>query len=286
MSLNYSNSNNNPQLIPKSAPAQSQSQNNLKTPDINLLIINPSPRHIKLFESKLKILNTKFDIFREKYNFNEVDAYKECRDFFLSHPEYTHMAILPDDLLVDIKHVDKLLDDLKEYDYEVLSGICNFALSSKNFFNNMACIEYNNYGAVDQIAKTGRFDYFKQIMSRERYKEIKEQMANKPNRIIRVALSNFPFTIVKRSVVEQIEFGANLMGVDTVFFQDCINKGIKTYADLDVEMLHIKGIEKNNDMQDSILMAFDMSISTEINYIKSKPPKKEEVFLPRIQIPA
>lgn len=280
---------NTSQLIPKQAPAQSvqqqqipNNQNNNNT-KVNLLITSPSPRHIKLFESKLKILNTKYDIYLEKYNFDEVDAYKQCRDFFLSHTEYTHMAILPDDLLVDLKHVDKLIDDLEKYDYDVLSGICNFALTSKNFLNHMTCIEYSNYGAVDQLAKTGRFDYFRQIMTRDRYDEIKKQMATKPNRIIRVGLSNFPFTIIKRSVVEQIEFGMNLMGVDTVFFQSCINKGIATYADLDVEMLHLKGIEKNGDMSTSVLMAFDMNVSTEVNYIKSKPPQKDHIFLPKIE---
>lgn len=260
-------------------------KNNVSAPSnnqtINLLIINPSPRNIKIFESKLNILNTKYDIFREKYNFNEVDAYNTCRQFFLDHTEYTHMAVLPDDLLVDVRHVEKLLDDLIEHDYPVLSGICNFAMSTKNFFNNMAAIDYKNYGAVSELSKTGRFNYFKQIMSRDRYKQIKEEMKDKPNRIIRVALSNFPFTIIRRDVVEKIQFGANLMGVDTVFFQSCINQNIPTYADLDVEMLHIKGIEENHEMQKSIIMAFDMNISTRV--YTSKTSQKEEVFLPKVQ---
>lgn len=257
----------------KSAPKQ----------EINLLIINPSPRKIKVFETKLKLLNQKYDIFRERFNFEELKAYEVCRDFFLEHTEYTHMAILPDDLLVDVAHVDKLVEDLRLYDYDVLSGISNFALTTKGFLNHMTAIDYKNYGAVDQLAKTGRFDYFKQVMTRDQYDQIKKDMANKPNRIIRVALSNFPFTIIKRHVVEKIPFGHNLMGVDTVFFQSCINKGIATYADLDVQMVHLKGIEKNHEMQTSILMAFDRSVSTEISYIMSNPPKKEEVFLPKIQ---
>ncbi len=267
----------------QSAPKQEQSNQN---PTINLLIINPSPRKIKLFEAKLSILNTKYDILREKNNFNEVEAYNNCRDYFLSHPEYTHMAILPDDLLVDLKHVDKLVEDLEKYDYDVLSGISNFSMESRNFFNHMTCIDYLNYGAVDQLAQTARFDYFTQVMTREKYTKIKEDMANKPNRIIRVALSNFPLTIAKRHVIEKIEFGGSLMGVDTVFFQSCINKGIATYADLDVEMLHIKGIEDNHEMKNSILMAFDMSVTTRIHNIVSNPPKKEQIFLPKIQQPA
>ena len=258
-------------------------QNNNKQEQINLLIINPSPRKIKVFEVKLKLLNQKYDIFRERFNFEELKAYETCRDFFLEHTEYTHMAILPDDLLVDVAHVDKLVEDLRLYDYDVLSGISNFALTTKGFLNHMTAIDYKNYGAVDQLAKTGRFDYFKQVMTRDQYDKIKKDMANKPNRIIRVALSNFPFTIAKRHVVEKIPFGHNLMGVDTVFFQSCINKGIATYADLDVELVHLKGIEKNHEMQASILFAFDRNVSTEISYIMSNPPRKEEIFLPKIQ---
>lgn len=267
----------------ESTQAQSAPNKEQSNTAVNLLIINPSPRKIKLFEAKLEILNTKYDILREKYNFNEVEAYNNCRDYFLSHPEYTHMAILPDDLLVDLKHVDRLVEDLEKYDYDVLSGISNFAMSSKNFWNRMTCIEYNNYGAVDQLAKTARFDYFNQVMTRERYDKLKEEMVNKPNRIIRVALSNFPFTIAKRSVIEKFEFGMSLMGVDTVFFQSCINNGIATYADLDVQMVHIKGIEENHEMKDSIFMAFDRSVTTKIHFIVSNPPKKEQVFLPKIQ---
>lgn len=250
---------------------------------INLLILNPSPRKIKIFEAKLEILNQKYDILRIKNNFNETDAYNTGRQWFLSHPEYTHLAILPDDLLLDLKHVDKLVEDLELYDYDVLSGISNFALSTPKFFNNMTAIEHKKYEAVDEIRRTGRYNYFRDIMSRADYDKIKEDMKNRPNRIIRVAMSMFPFTIIKRHIIEKFEFGANLMGVDTVFFQNCIKNNIATYADLDVEMWHIKGIEKNDSMQESIIMAFDKNISTGVYYSKLNPPQKEEIFLPKIQ---
>ncbi|MFI5405868.1 MAG: hypothetical protein ACHQ1D_05065 [Nitrososphaerales archaeon] len=262
---------------------QQQQQQQEQKPPLNLLIINPSPRKIKWFEAKLKILNTKYDIFRAKDNLDEVDAYKVCRDFFLEHTEYTHMAILPDDLLVDLRHVDRLVEDLEQFDYDVLSGISNFACTSMSMWEKMTCIDYKNYGAVDQLAKTGRFDYFRQTMTRKEYDKIKKDMENKPNRIIRVALSNFPFTVVKRSVVEQIEFGINLMGVDTVFFQSCIKKGIPTYADLDVQLVHLKGIEKNHELSTHILPAFEQNINTNVLFSNSKPAVKQEIFLPKVQ---
>lgn len=250
---------------------------------VNLLILNPSPRHIKIFEAKLQKLNSKYDILRIKNDFDEKHAYNSGREWFLQHPEYTHLAILPDDLLIDTKHVGKLVQDLQEFDYDVLSGISNFALSTANFFNKMTAIDYKKYEAVDQLKKTGRFDYFKHIMTRAEYKQIKEDMKNKPNRIIRVALSNFPFTIAKRHVIEKIVFDSNLMGVDTAFFQSCIINNIATYADLDVESWHIKGIENNKQMKESIIMAFDKNISTRVHYVESNKPEREEVFLPKVQ---
>ena len=48
-------------------------------------------------------------------------------------------------------------------------------------------------------------------------------------------------------------------------------------------MLHIKGIEENHEMQGSILMAFDMSVTTKIHNIISNPPKKEQIFLAKIE---
>lgn len=254
---------------------------NLPAP--NLLLASPSPRKIKPFERKLQALNQKYDIFLSKFNFDEINAYQTIRNYFLEHTEYTHLAILPDDLLVDVKHVDKIVEDLIESDYQVISGISNFACTTKKFFNNMTCIEYGKIDAQEQLKKTGRYNYFQHIMNRDRYNEIREQMKDKPNRIIRVIFSAFPFTVIRRDVVEKIEFGMNLMGVDTVFFQSCLKLGIPTFVDLDVQTLHLKGIEENRDIDYLINMAFKDNIDTKVTYVKSKPPEKQDIFLPKIQ---
>ena len=264
----------------KASPTRSRTSNNKP---IKLLILNPSPRKIKIFQVKLDKINKKYDVLRIKNDFNEKNAYNSGRKFFLEHTEYTHLAILPDDLLCEPEDVDKLVKDLEEFDYPVLSGICNFAMSTPKFFNNMSAIEYTKYDAVDEISRTGRFNYFQQIMSRARYKELKEEMKDKPNRIIRVALANFPLTIARRDVIEKFEFNANLMGVDTVFAQDCINNSIPMYVDLDVEMWHIKGIEQNHEMRNSIIMAFDRNIDTSVNMSAFNPPLREEIFLPAVE---
>jgi len=147
----------------------------------------------------------------------------------------------------------------------------------------MTAIEYGKIDALEQMRKTGRYNYFRDIMSRDRYNQIKEQMKDKPNRIIRVIMSSFPLTVIRRDIVEKLEFGMNLMGVDTDFFQKCINAGIPTYADLDVQTLHLKGIEENRDIDYLINMAFHDNIDTKVNYIKSNPPERQEIFLPKVK---
>lgn len=256
---------------------------NLKIPAPKLLIAVPSPRKIKQFKEKLDILNTKYDVFIVKNDFIEVNAYKSIRDFFLQHIEYTHLAILPDDLLVDMRHVDKLVDDLKQYDYAVLSGICNFACTNRRMFEKMGAIEYGKVDALQRMISTGRFDYQGDIMTRQRYNEIKKQMEKKTNRIIRVSHSAFPLTIIRRDVVEKIEFGTNLMGVDTHFFQQVNTLGITAYADLDVETFHLKGIEQNRDMKKLLTTGFNENIDTRVVYTKSNPPQRDEIFLPAVQ---
>jgi hypothetical protein len=36
-------------------------------------------------------------------------------------------------------------------------------------------------------------------------------------------------------------------------------------------------------MQNSIVMAYDRNISTAVTYLKSNPPERKEVFLPKIE---
>lgn len=248
-----------------------------------LLISSPSPRKIKQFKEKLDYLNTKYDVFQVKYDFVEINAYKSIRDFFLSHTEYTHLAIIPDDLLVDMVHVDRLMQHIQEYDYAVISGICNFACINRKFFNKMGAIEYGKVDAYDRMKKTGRFDYFKDIMTRERFDEIREKLKDKPNRIIRVSHSAFPLTIIRRDVVEKIEFGSNLMGVDTDFFQKLIKEGVAAYADLDVQTLHLKGIEDNRDIDELLNTAYFENIDTRVKYTPSNPPERQEIFTPAVK---
>ncbi len=245
---------------------------------IKLLIFNPSPRLIPVFESKVKLLNSKYDIYRVRFNWNEQDAYEQGRQFFLSHPEYTHMAILPDDLLVDTHHVDKLVSDLEENpNIEVLSGLCNFSMINKKFYNTLAVIPYDRIQAYVTFRTLAKYNY-ESLLNRDDYTE-------QPKGVRRVLFAAFSFTIISRRILEMFGFRpikpsgqiVDGMGLDTLFYNNCYRKNIVCWADYDVMLVHIKDIERNNDMTHIIRMAYDNNIKTGL--VKSPSFKQENVLL-------
>ena len=267
---------------------QNQSQNhtqvNNKTNSnnkINLLIFNPSPRAIRQFEYKVKLLNSKYDIYRVKFDFNELHAFNAGRDFFLYDPQgrkYTHMAILPDDLLVELHHVDKLVSDLeKNPKIDVLSAVCNWSYVNQKFFNTLALIPFDSRGSFQLFKNQAKYK-FDSLLQREQYNK-------EPKGIQRVLFAAFSFTIASRRVIEQFGFTpiqpaglvADGMGLDTIFYNNCLRKGINCYADYDVMTLHIKDMEYNNDVSYGIRYADEHNVSTKV--IKSPRFKQENVLL-------
>lgn len=247
---------------------------------MNLLIFNPSPRLIKVFESKVKQLNTKYDIYRVRFNYNEQHAYEEGRQFFLSHPEYTHLAILPDDLLIETHQVDQLVSDLENNiskPMDVLSGICNFSLVNKKFYNTLAVIPSESTPSYQMFRNQAKYMY-ESLTTRNRYSE-------GPKGIRKVLFAAFSFTIAARHVMEQFGFRPipptgqifDGMGLDTLFYNNCLRKNITCWADYDVMLLHIKDIERNNDMTHIIKYAYDNNINTQL--VKSPSLKQENILL-------
>ena len=87
-----------------------------------VLIAIPSPRDLPQFaEAVNKIPADKLFC---KY-MHEQQAYDTIRENFLTsaNEQYTHLAILPDDLIVTPYHWQQLVEDLHEYDFPVLCGV-------------------------------------------------------------------------------------------------------------------------------------------------------------------
>lgn len=213
-----------------------------------------------------------------RFNWNEQDAYEEGRQFFLSHPEYTHFAILPDDLLIDLHQIDKLVSDLENNpNMEVLSALCNFSLVNKKFYNTLAVIPYSRGYTFMMFKNLAKYEY-ESLLNRDDYNKGKKGLQ-------RVLFAAFSFTIVNRRVMEMFGFRpvkpsgqiVDGMGLDTLFYNNCFRKSISCWADFDVMLLHIKDIERNNDMTHIIRFAYENNISTQL--VKSPSYKQENVLL-------
>lgn len=267
--------NNSPQS------QQQQGQNPPPHQNNKLLIFNPSPRLIRVFESKVKLLNSKYDIFRVKYDFDERHAYYQGRDYFLNDPQgkkYTHMAILPDDLLIETHQVDKLMSELeRKPDMDVLSGVCNWSMINQKFYNTVAVIPFDRRGAYPLFKTQAKYQYIS-LLQREQYKA-------ETKGVKRVLFAAFSFTIISRKVLEQFGFEpiqpsgqvVDGMGKDTIFYNNCYRKGIQCYADYDTMLLHIKDIERNNDITSVIRYADENNIKTGL--VMNPNFKQENVLL-------
>ena len=227
--------------------------------NVNPLIGIPSPRHIPIVVEALN--KVKQDKLWLKDNFDELQVYELMRNYFLKNTKYTHLVILPDDLLVDIEAFEKLITDLKKKDYPVLSGICNFNCDKWETYNIDLAIDYNHQtGKAYLLAnEIPHFDYY---VPTGKLKGIK-----------RVAFSGFPITFIRRDVVEKIPFGSTGKGIDSQFSVDLLKKKIDQYVDFDARSLHLKGIENCEDIGFLMTFQFDNNISTQVNFKRKVTPK-------------
>jgi len=92
-----------------------------------LLIFIPSPRDDPEFEECVAKLP--HDKIWFKYHPYYKEPYNKARAFFLAHPEYSHFAICPDDLMVTPEGVEKLWKEAQTRD--VIMGICNVGVTEE-----------------------------------------------------------------------------------------------------------------------------------------------------------
>jgi len=80
---------------------------------INPLLCIFCPRYIYTTENAFNNIK-KYDKLWIK-NMNNYDAHSAAKEFFIEHSdEYTHVARIPNDIIMTEKHVDKLVSDIEE----------------------------------------------------------------------------------------------------------------------------------------------------------------------------
>lgn len=158
----------------------------------NILFFIPSPRDIDIVRQRIEeIIYPRYDVLWVKY-FNELDAYKIGRKIFLGLCDiynYDYFCIIPDDLVLNQKSFDLLIDELnKRYRYEVLSGICNVSNHNWDMWNSATAV-FSPMPTRDPL-------YYNWI----NFDDVS------PPEVKRVIFAGFPVTFISKGVMKSINF--------------------------------------------------------------------------------
>jgi hypothetical protein len=158
------------------------------------------------------------------------------KDTFLRSPEYSHLAILPDDVIIPPESIDILLDDLSREDYPFLCGSANLDNTEEGKKTLTVSLNLTSPSLL-------RYDFI--IEGSELYKKL----LNSPQPII-VKHMGDPFPIIRRDIVNQLSFDnvASYNGVhdeygcceDVMMSYELDKLGIPIYCDLRARMNHLK----------------------------------------------
>ena len=153
------------------------------------------------------------------------------RLFFLRNPEYTHLVLATDDIVVEPHHVSLIERDLQRLDPPVLSGMMNVDLDDEVFVNLSMSLPMKDR-RLRKYSWLTRDDVF-----------VKED-------IFQVAFSGFPLMAIRRDVVNKLSFDADKVfkglpphrgaSLDFVFCWYCQEGDIPIMVDKRIDMLHLR----------------------------------------------
>lgn len=172
----------------------------------------------------------------------QTQSYALIRDYFLTHKQYTHLVMLPDDLLAEYSHFVSLQGRVMETDHPVLSGICNA------YCRTEAEIATKTDVCVDKPLARDR---------RERVINVDDRHSLKRG-IIRVKYVGLSLIFIRRDVVERFPFEGDLkyqdirrvrpylrynMNSDAMFCNNCIDRDIPIMVDTRIFMFHLRIVQ-------------------------------------------
>ncbi len=170
-----------------------------------------------------------------KYHEHDV-AHKIARNFVLSHSEYTHMLIYAEDIIATPDMVKLLIEDAKEYDYPVISGVCTYDFKH-DWLSVTKRVVSPNVALADQYGFVSIYD-------------VLDKKVEYP--FERVFFVGLPLTLIRYDVLQKIGLRGNRRVVDAIlgyltsrsvmhdlqFAHDCFNANIPIYVDYRVICLH------------------------------------------------
>lgn len=231
----------------------------------NILLASPSPRDLPEFLECIEKVDYIDKLFI-KYTAPEVETYKQIRNYFLEHTEYDYLTIVPDDTTFDPNIFKILIDDINRYKFDVITGYSNISLNNMNTYTlSIDPVSQYRDRTYNLLTKSTLFD---------------KNGKSKFGRYFKVKWLGFSLTTIKRKVIEKIEFEDDARYnnhpygtgccVDTIFSFQCNRLGINMWADINVNITHLR--------------VGDGSLLTNF-YVGKKPPKtlfvkKQNTYIP------
>lgn len=187
------------------------------------VIFIPSPRDIPEFlAATAQIRAPKIWV---KYHPQEI-AYQGAREWFLGQPDFTHFAILPDDLIITQQNFDDMKQVLNSGNIDVLSGWCQNTIREGD---SDTCISYK---VPPDPPRQGKYEDFHFIPVKD---------VEKMYGFVKILHTGFALTFISRKIVEKIPFRADYgCCVDSCFSLDLHANQISQFCYLNVRTRHIK----------------------------------------------
>jgi hypothetical protein len=167
-----------------------------------------------------------------KYH-DQNTAYKIMQQTFLEHNEYSHLVILPDDLVINKDAYSYLYDDICKLDYGVVSGYCNLENTDKRKHLTNICIsKLPPFPPAGHTLDDYNFATFSEI---DELRETEGWMT------IEVKFAGFPLTFIHRRIMQKIKFRDD-QGCcpDSLFAWDLYDNDEQQFIDTRARMKHLK----------------------------------------------
>ena len=214
---------------------------------VNLLLCRGSPRsnieNVELWNDKQPC-----DVLCIRYTL-EWEAYQQMRRYFLDHPQYTHMVLATDDIVVRPDHIKALQADLEEMNYEVLSGMMNVEQSDTENMN------------ISHKLSTKQRDTRHQVWIKK---------SDITSKYVHVEFAGFALTAIRRDIIEEYDFPADKIfqgfpphrgaSLDFVFGWWCKEHHIPQIVNSKIIMKHLRQSGTNSVGKKSKLTEFYPSV--------------------------
>lgn len=194
-----------------------------------------NPRDIPVVYQAHQMIRDKFhtEFIYFKY-INQEITYPNIRRFFLDRPEFTHLVLASDDIVVTPEQYKKIYEHA-ERDYPVISAVMNLEDDPVN--NKILNITTDKVPSLSRSRRLRIYNW--------------ETIDTVEKGVIPVKFSGFPLMFIRRDIIEQIELEGDLKynkgsmstqdyAYDLVFCYNCEKLNIPIYADTTVVLRHLK----------------------------------------------